>query len=102
MRQEIAKLYEKQNAEDGVVVLAPEEGIYLSAMALVESGDEVIVPWPSYQSLYEVARARGAQIKKWIPRRGEQARSHYTFSTDDLAELITPRTRLVVINFPHK
>ena len=71
-------------------------------MALVESGDEVVVPWPSYQSLYEVAQARGARIKKWTPRRGEQARSHYTFSTDDLAELITPRTRLVVINFPHK
>ncbi len=40
---------------DQVVVCAPEEGIYLTMMALIRPGDHVVAMMPGYQSLYEVS-----------------------------------------------
>ena len=37
-----------------VNVLAPQEGIFIAAHALLQAGDRVIVTTPGYQSLWEV------------------------------------------------
>ena len=69
--------------------------------ALVEAGDEVIVPWPAYQSLHEVAEASGALIKAWRPDLSLPVTSADFFSLETLRSLVSDKTRVIVVNFPH-
>lgn len=96
LREEIGRLYGLAAAE--TLVAAPEEAIFITMNALLEAGDEVVVTWPAYQSLAEIARAVGAKIIRW-ELRVEGGR--WTLDPDELRALMTPRTRLVVANFPH-
>jgi aspartate/methionine/tyrosine aminotransferase len=96
LRQEIAQLYQQARADD-VLVVTPEEGIFITMNALLSAGDHIIATFPGYQSLYEVARAIGCQVTLWTPQEGTEWR----FDLAWLKEQIRPNTRLLVVNFPH-
>lgn len=97
LREEVATLYDHVTLED-VLILAPEEGIYVAMQVLLRPGDHVVATFPAYQSLYAVAEALGCRVSRWMPRlRGGAA----TFELDDLEALLQPDTRLLVFNFPH-
>jgi aspartate/methionine/tyrosine aminotransferase len=97
LRTEISNSYER--VEDaGILVAAPEEAIFIAMQTLLSAGDEVIVVSPAYQSLYEVARSNGSRVIPWELRVGKDG---WQLDMDALPSLITPRTRMVVINFPH-
>jgi aspartate/methionine/tyrosine aminotransferase len=71
LRREIVELYAgdaRGLGVDDVVAAVPSEGIFLAMHALVDAGDKVVVAMPGYQSLYEVARARGATVLPWMVR----------------------------------
>ncbi|DAZ96642.1 TPA: hypothetical protein N0F65_005821 [Lagenidium giganteum] len=102
LREEIVTaMYPTLESKD-VIVLAPEEGIYLTMHALLKSSDHVVSITPGYQSLYEIARAIGCDVTLWntrdIPNHPHHAQE---FSIDDLEKLLQPNTKMVVINFPH-
>ncbi len=96
LREAIADLYTDIEAKD-VLVVVPEEGIFLSMHAMLKPGDHVVCTYPGYQSLHEVARSIGCELSTWVPdeRRG------WRFDVEDLAKLMRKDTRLVVVNFPH-
>jgi aspartate/methionine/tyrosine aminotransferase len=96
LRAEIARLYQGV-ARDEVIGFVPEEGIFAAVNCLVGPGDHVVCVYPGYQSLYEIAVACGAEVSRWTPREEEAWRFH----PDDLAALVRPQTRLIVVNFPH-
>ncbi len=102
---EIASCYSEKIALQDVIECVPAEGILLSAQALVQPGDELVVVWPAYQSLFEIARARGAVVHKWAARGGGGERLY--FDVDDLAALCAAAylrgksIKAIVINFPH-
>jgi aspartate/methionine/tyrosine aminotransferase len=96
LREEIAGLYEEISADD-VLVLAPEEGIFLALNAILEAGDHLICTYPGYQSLYEVAQGLGCTITRWLPNEGVG----WKFDPEFLLSAIQPNTKLLVINFPH-
>ena len=101
LRREIAKMYgEEKISDSNVTVLCPEEGIYLSMRAILSKGDEVIVTSPAYQSLIEVASATGAKIKKWEAYIDPNT-SDISFRIEDFLHLISEKTKLIVVNFPH-
>ena len=54
--------------------------------------------WPGYQSLYEVARAAGADV---TPARAARGRTAGRSIVDRLRRQVTPATRLIVVNAPH-
>jgi aspartate/methionine/tyrosine aminotransferase len=97
LRLEIARQYH-QISSDQVVVAAPEEAILVAMNALLTAGDHVIAMFPAYQSLYEVARSLGCSLSPWTltPSAGG-----WQLDLDQMERLVTPRTRLLVINFPH-
>lgn len=90
--EEIRGLY-----DGGVHALevVPVEGILLAMLALLEPGDEVVATAPAYQALHEVARARGCRVVPWRPGPG------WSFDVDQGLGLMTGRTRMLVVNFPH-
>ena len=99
LRATIADGYTAMAAEQ-VLVAVPEEAIFIAMQALLAPGQHVISVHPAYQSLYEVARAMGCEVSPW-PIRLRPGGDGWTFDLDELAALIRPETRLLVLNFPH-
>ena len=97
LRREIATLYDTADPEDILVLAGAEEGIFALANVLLGPGDHAIVTWPGYQSLYEVARACGADVTLHELREADG----WSIDVDALRRQVTPRTRLIVINGPH-
>jgi aspartate/methionine/tyrosine aminotransferase len=99
LRAEIAGGYATIAVEQ-VLVAVPEEAIFIAMQALLAPGQHVITVHPAYQSLYDVARATGCAVSPW-PIRLRPDGAGWTFDLDELAGLIRPETRLLVLNFPH-
>ena len=100
LRKSIASMHAKVNADDVVVLGTPVEGIYLAARAVLNPGDEVIVLTPAYDALTKMFEhvAGEARVKKWAFKPGETS---WDLDLEDLRGLITPKTKMVVVNFPH-
>lgn len=97
LRQEIAGLYERIEPDEVLVFAGAEEGIFCLANVLLGSGDHTIVTWPGYQSLYEVARAGGAEVSLHELHEGDG----WALDVPRIAAALRPDTRLVVVNAPH-
>ncbi|MDR7481030.1 MAG: pyridoxal phosphate-dependent aminotransferase [Armatimonadota bacterium] len=81
-----------------VVVTPGSKNVLLFAMlALVDPGDEVIYPDPGYPIYESVARFVGATLR---PVRLREERD-FAFDLDEFRALLSPRTRMVVLNSPH-
>jgi len=60
-------------------------------------GGHVVVTWPGYQSLYEVARAAGAEVTLHELREADG----WAIDVDLLRRQVTAATTLIVVNLPH-
>ena len=97
LRRAIAAVYDGLEADDILVFAGAEEAIFCLANVSLEPGDHAIVTWPGYQSLYEVARAAGADVTLHELRE----ESGWAIDIDLLRRQVTPATRLIVVNAPH-
>jgi aspartate/methionine/tyrosine aminotransferase len=97
LRAEIAKLYDSIEADDVLVFAGAEEAVYCLFNTSLEAGEHVIVTWPGYQSLYEVARAAGAHVSLHVLREEDG----WALDLDRLIRSFRPETRVVVVNAPH-
>lgn len=82
--------------EQVVVVPGAKPMIYFTILALCQPGDEVICPDPAYPFYASLARFVGAKVVS-LPMTMETG---FSFDVDHLQNLITPHTRLVVLNSP--
>ena len=83
---------------DQVVITPGAKPImFFTMLALLNPGDEVIVPDPGFPIYESVARFLDARVVPWVLREDREFRA----DPDDLRALVTPRTRLVVLNSPH-
>ncbi|MEW1698517.1 capreomycidine synthase [Streptomyces sp. NPDC091278] len=80
-----------------MATLGSTEALYLVQRALLEPGDEVIVPDPAYASLDAIAEASGCRVRRWRLR----PEDGFAPDVDELVRMIGPDTRMVVLNFPH-
>jgi aspartate/methionine/tyrosine aminotransferase len=96
LRREIASLYASAAPDEVLTFVGAEEAIFLTMHAALSAGDHVVVLWPAYQSLYEVARSIGATVTP-VPLDPDS----WTVDPQALIAAIRPNTRLVVVNFPH-
>ncbi len=97
LRQQVATCYPGITAEE-VVVTVPEEGIFLTMHTLLEPGDHVVVLTPAYDSLLNLAHHLTGNVTKW-EMKAEHGR--WALDLDQLRDIVTPQTRLIVVNFPH-
>lgn len=96
LREEISKLYSKLVPDD-IMVLTPEEGIFIAMNCVLGKGDHVICIAPSYQSLHQVVKSIGCDITFWKPNE----EMNWYFNPDDIEKALQPNTRLIIVNFPH-
>ncbi len=97
LREEVSALYKTLSPEH-ILVVTPEEGIYIVMNTILQEGDHVITTFPGYQSLYEIAHSLNCKVSRWCP---EDKQGSWFFDINTLQSLIEDNTRLVVINFPH-
>src|SRR4051812_1992639 len=65
LRDEISRLYEQTKPDQILVHTGAEEAIFSFMSAVLQPGDNIIVHYPCYQSLIEVARSNGCEVTKW-------------------------------------
>jgi aspartate/methionine/tyrosine aminotransferase len=97
LRERIAAQYPGLAADD-LVTAAPEEALYILGRTLLRPGDRVIVTFPGYQSLYEIAAAAGATVERWTP---EESAAGWWFDPGKLETLARGGAKAIVVNFPH-
>ena len=73
-----------------------KQAIFSAYMSLLGPGDEVILPSPCWGTYPAIAQIAGARIVH-APTRMEEG---FVLTPETLAECITPRTRLLVLNSP--
>jgi aspartate aminotransferase len=83
---------------DNIIVTAGAyEATYLAFESLLEQGDDVIIPDPAFVCYVEDAKISEAGILR-IPLREE---NNFRIDPDELVEMITKRTRMIVMNYPN-
>lgn len=97
LREAIAKRWGNGDAERAMVASGSSEIIFLIMNALLREGDEVVVLEPCYHALRNLAESIGCELKLWPlrPARG------FAPDVEEAKRLISPRTRMVIVNFPH-
>ena len=82
--------------EEVVVVPGGKPIIFFTMLALIEEGDEVIYPnpgFPIYESMIEYAGGKAVPVLLREER-------DFAMDVDDLAALVTSRTKLIILNSP--
>lgn len=94
----VAILYGRPTDAEGEVTVTPgaTAAIYCAITALVRPGDEVIVFDPAYDSYVPAIILAGG-----VPVRLPLQPPAFAIDWTRLADALNPRTRLVIVNFPH-
>ncbi|MDX1992225.1 MAG: pyridoxal phosphate-dependent aminotransferase [bacterium] len=80
-----------------IVTVGTNEAIMMVMMGLLNPGDEVLIPDPSWLHYRYCAALAGATVVP-VPL---NERDGFQLNPDDIARRITPRTRMLLINTPH-
>ena len=83
--------------EEAILVPGSKNILLFAALALANPGDEIIYPDPGYPIYESVARFIGATPRP-IRLREE---NDFRIDLDEFRALLSPRTRMVILNSPH-
>lgn len=97
LRSAIAATYRNCGPENILVTTGAIEANFLLFNVLLNAGDGVVAPDPAYQQLTSVPRAIGCDVALWNIR----PENGFRYDLQELERLVTPRTRLIVVNIPH-
>jgi len=97
LRRLLAATYARGDADNILVTTGAIEANFLLFNVLLDAGDHVIAPYPAYQQLYSVPTALGCEVSLWHV--GPE--TDYRYDVAALERLVTPKTRLIVVNTPH-
>jgi len=84
------------NADNVIVTNGGKQSLYNLIMALIEAGDEVIIPapyWLSYPEMVTLAGGTSVIVNTSLE-------NHYKITPEQLEAAITPKTKLFVFNSP--
>jgi len=103
LRYEIAKKSSRVNGivadpdSEILVTVGAKQAMFLAIMAVVNPNDEVLLPDPAWVSYEPCVRLAGGRVIRF-PLLEED---NFQPDVDAIRELITPRTRLIILNTPH-
>ncbi len=100
LREAIAEKSQKENKipakPENVIVAPTKHTLFLTCMALLDRGDEALIPDPGWVSYGPMVTLAGA---KPVPVRAADE-DGFVPSAETVARAITPRTRLLMLNSP--
>ena len=85
------------NDDHVVVTNGGMHGLYILFRALLDTGDEVILPDPMWTEIAENIRLSGGRAVPVVLR----AEQDYQYDPSEIEAAITPRTRAIFLNSPH-
>lgn len=101
LREAIAGKLRAENGIDAssaeIIVTPTKHAIFMAVMALVDRGEEVIMPdpgWVSYEPIVRIADAVP------VPVRADEE-TGFRLNPDNIAGKITNRTRMIILNSPN-
>ena len=102
LRLEISRYMKRRfdldySAEEALVTVGGSEAIDVAIRSLVNPGDEVIVPTPSFVCYEPIARMAGAKVVTI----NTKAENGFKLTADELRGAITERTKLLVLPYPN-
>jgi len=96
VRAAIAERWGDGEPDKVMTTSGSSEAISLVLTALLRPGDEVVVVQPGYHLLVEFAVALDCVVKTWQL----DADAGWAASREELEQLVTDRTRAIIVNFP--
>lgn len=103
LRKDLAKYLERHFAltydpqSEILVTVGASEAIDLAFRALLNEGDEVLLPSPAYVSYAPLIALAGGHVKE-IPL---SAKHDFRLQKEDLENAISPQSKLLLLNYPH-
>lgn len=97
LREEVASDYAGLDADQILITNGAAEALFVVAATLLRPKDAVVVLHPNYPSNYEVPRSLGCEVNLLALRFEDR----YELDLDLLDRLVTPRTKLVSLTYPH-
>lgn len=103
LRQAISEKFKNDNGleydplSEVIVTVGATEGIFLTMMALLDPGDEVLIPNPSFPCYAQCANMIEAK-PVMVPLKQE---NDFEPHIQDYKALITDKTKMIVLNTPH-
>lgn len=102
LRDAIAAKVERENGfavdpnREVIVTVGAMEGIMLALLAVIDPGDEVLIPDPGYTNYPgQVLMAGGVPIRVAV-----YETNGFSLAPDDVRSALTPRTRAIMLNTP--
>jgi aminotransferase len=80
-----------------IITVGGSEALYLAATALLNPGDEMIIPTPCFVS-YQAEATLAGGVPVEVPCHFED---NFDLDPDAIAAAITPRTRSILVSFPN-
>ena len=97
LRTLIAKEYKGYKPDEVIVFPGAKAAIFAGLGAILEPGDEVIVLAPYYVSYPAIIKlAEPEAIIKYV-----SLNSDFTLPLEKIKEAITPKTKCLIVNYPH-
>ena len=101
LRKAICEKFKKDNGLDYepsqiIVSNGAKHSIFNACYAVLEEGDEVIIPQPYWLTYPEVVKVCGA-TPVYLPCKKE---NKFKFSAEELKAVITPKTKMLIFNSP--
>lgn len=84
-------------ASEIVITVGGSEALNLAAIALIDPGDEVIIPTPCFVA-YQAAVIMAGGVAVEVPGRME---NNFNLEPEEIRRAITPRTKAILIGYPN-
>jgi aspartate/methionine/tyrosine aminotransferase len=97
LRETVAGLYPGASADNVVVGNGGAEANFIAIWRLIDPGDEVVMMVPNYMQIWGLVRGQGGVVVPWALREERD----WAPDLDELATLVTPRTKLIAICNPN-
>lgn len=97
IRQLIAERFGYGHPEKVMITNGSNEALQLAVRSILLPGDELVTHSPCYHCHDKIAESMGCTVKKWKLNLDHGA----TQDVDNLRELITEKTKALILNFPN-
>src|SRR5690606_25243922 len=84
-------------ANEVIVTIGASEAMMIAMLALLDPGDEVLIPEPCFVSYGPTAQFCGGKVV-WVPTRAE---NDFQVTASDIEPRITDRTKLLFLGYPN-